>query len=80
MKKPKKKPSTMSSQQFSAALDKLGLSQRKAGPWLGLTSRTAHNYATGAREVSETVARLLRLVINVKLTADEAAKLMKQRI
>ena len=67
----------MTRNQFRAALKTLGLSQRKAAGWLGVTLRTVQNYATGVNEPPEPVARLLRLVIKLKLKPEEASKLWK---
>jgi len=70
---------TMTHNQYRAALKKLGLSQRKAAPWLGIALRTSQAYALGESPIPEPVARLMRLVINLKLPLDEAAKLMTEK-
>lgn len=60
----------MTQKQYLAALEKLGLSQLAAGRWLGVSPRTAQNYASGGN-VPEPVAKLLRLVIRLKLSPDD---------
>lgn len=57
----------MTPAQFRAAIAKLGLSQERAGLWLGLSARQGQRYATGDAEIPEPVAKLLRLVIRLKL-------------
>lgn len=61
----------MSPAQFRAAIDKLGLSQERAGLWLGLSARQGQRYATGDAEIPEPVAKLLRLVIRLKVPLNE---------
>lgn len=60
----------MTTKQYLAAIQKLGLSQLAAGRWLGVSPRTAQNYALG-RKIPEPVAKLLRLVIRLKLSPDD---------
>lgn len=59
----------MTPKQYKAAIDKLGLSQERAGVWLGVSKRTGQNYA--AKGPSETAAKLLRLVLRLKLNPDD---------
>lgn len=61
----------MTPNQFRAAIDKLGLSQERAGLWLGLSARQGQRYATGDAEIPEPVAKLLRLVIRLGLKPDD---------
>lgn len=61
----------MTPTQFRAAIEKLGLSQEKSGLWLGLSARQGQRYATGDAEIPEPVAKLLRLVIRLKIPIDE---------
>jgi len=59
----------MTPKQYKAAIDKLGLSQERAGVWLGVSKRTGQNYA--AKGPPEPVAKLLRLVLRIKLNPDD---------
>lgn len=61
----------MTPDQFRTAIDKLGLSQEGAGLWLGLSRRQGQRYANGEAEIPEPVAKLLRLVIRLKVPLDE---------
>jgi DNA-binding transcriptional regulator YiaG len=57
--------------QFRSAIDKLGLSQERAGLWLGLSERAGQRYANGEAKIPGPVAKLLRLVIRLDLKPDE---------
>jgi hypothetical protein len=57
----------MTPQQFRDAIAKLGLSQERAGLWLGLSRRQGQRYATGEQKIPEPVAKFVRLVINLDL-------------
>lgn len=61
----------MTSKQYLAAIQKLGLSQLAAGRFLGVSPRTAQNYA--AKGPPEPVAKLLRLMIRLKLKPEDVA-------
>jgi hypothetical protein len=61
----------VTSKQFSAALDRLGLSQLGAARLLKANGRTARRWALGERSVPEPVAILLRLMLAGKITADD---------
>jgi hypothetical protein len=50
-----------------ALIAKLGLSQERAGLWLGLSRRQGQRYAPASRRFPEPVAKLLRLVISLDL-------------
>jgi predicted DNA-binding protein (UPF0251 family) len=50
--------------QYKAAIKTLGLSQERAGEWLGVSPRTSQNYA--AKGPPEPVAKLLRLVVEMR--------------
>jgi hypothetical protein len=55
--------------QYRAALAKLGLSQRKAGPFFGVNERTSRRWAEDGPP--EAVAKLLRLMVRLDLSPDE---------
>lgn len=59
----------MTAKQYLAAIEKLGLSQLGAGRFLGVSPRTAQNYA--AKGPPEPVAKLLRLMVRLKLPPAE---------
>jgi hypothetical protein len=59
----------MTPTQYKIAIAKLGLSQERAGLWLGVSKRTGQSYA--ANGPPEPIAKLIRLVIRLKLTPDD---------
>lgn len=59
----------MTPKQYKAAIEKLNLSQERAGVWLGVSKRTGQNYA--AKGPPEPVAKLLRLVIRLELNPED---------
>jgi hypothetical protein len=61
----------MSPLQYKAAIKMLGLSQHRAADWLGIGRRTSQGYALGEYPVPEPIAKLLRLVTRLKLSADD---------
>lgn len=61
--------SAMTPKQYKAIIDDLGLSQERAGEWLGVSARTGQNYA--AKGPPEPVAKLLRLMVRLKLKPED---------
>ena len=61
----------MTPTQYKAAIKALGLSQERAGDWLGIGRRTSQGYALGEYPVPEPVAKLLRLMIRLKLKPED---------
>jgi DNA-binding transcriptional regulator YiaG len=59
----------MSPKQYKAIIEQLGLSQQRAGEWLGVSARTGQNYA--AKGPPEPVAKLLRLMIKHGFTPED---------
>jgi hypothetical protein len=57
--------------QYKAAIKALGLSQERAGGWLGIAPRTSQGYALGEYPVPEPVAKLLRLCVKLKLNPED---------
>jgi hypothetical protein len=57
--------------QYKAAIATLGLSQERAGDWLGISPRTSQGYALGEYPVPEPTAKLLRLVVRLKLKPED---------
>ena len=61
----------MTPSQYRAAIKTLGLSQERAGDWLGIGRRTSQSYALGETRIPEPVAKLLRLTVELKLDPDD---------
>lgn len=61
----------MTANQYREALKKLGLSQHRAADWLGISRRASQGYALGEASVPEPMAKLLRLVIRLKLKPED---------
>lgn len=57
--------------QYKAAIKTLGLSQERAGDWLGIGRRTSQGYALGEHPVPEPVAILLRMCLRLRLAPDD---------
>ncbi len=62
---------TVTGPEYRAILSELGLSQARAGVWLGVSGRTGQNYAR--RGPPEPVARFLRMMVRLGLTAADLA-------
>ena len=60
----------MTPAQYREALERIGLSQQRAGLFLGVSKRTGLRYATGEAEIPEGFARLLRLMVRLGLRAN----------
>jgi hypothetical protein len=61
----------MTPNQYKAAIAALGLSQERAGDWLGVGRRTSQGWALGEYPVPEPVAKLLRLCVKMKLDPED---------
>lgn len=61
----------MTSTQYKKAINTLGLSQERAGDWLGIGRRTSQGYAIGEYPVPEPVAKLLRLCVKLNLKPED---------
>lgn len=57
--------------EFSEALDVMNLNQTTAGYWLKIDRRSVHNYANGKQSVPPPLAKLLRLMIRLKLSPED---------
>lgn len=64
----------MTPKQYADAIDRLGLSQRAAGAFLGIDERQSRRWIAGDARIPESVAKLLRLMINLKLTPEEVQR------
>ena len=63
--------SVMTPIQYKSAIKALGLSQERAGDWLGIGRRTSQGYALGEYPVPEPVAKLLRLCVKLGLNPED---------
>lgn len=63
--------SEMTPKQYVDAIDRLGLSQRAAGTFLGVDERQSRRWVAGDSAVPESVAKLLRLMIRLKLKPED---------
>ena len=61
----------MTPTQYRTSIKTLGLSQHRAADWLGISPRTSQGYALGEYPVPEPTAKLLRLVVKLKLKPEE---------
>lgn len=60
----------MTTDEYRAALDKLGISQLAAGRLFSVGSRTSRRWALGEARVPMAVAMMLRLMLKKKLTLE----------
>jgi DNA-binding transcriptional regulator YiaG len=61
----------MTPKQYTDAIDRLGLSQRAAGAFLGVDERTSRRWVSGDSAIPESVAKLLRLMIRLKIKPED---------
>lgn len=61
----------MSPAEYKAAIKELGLTQVKAGKWLGISPRQSQSYAIGEYPVPELVAKMLRLCVERKIPPED---------
>lgn len=61
----------MTPAEYKAAIKELGLTQVKAGKWLGIGARTSQGYALGESSIPEPIAKLLRLCVDLKISPSE---------
>jgi DNA-binding transcriptional regulator YiaG len=66
-----KQTAPMTPTQYAAAIERLGLTQRAAGAFLGVDERQSRRWIAGDARIPEAVAKLLRLMIRLKLTPDD---------
>ena len=57
----------MTTKQYKDIIKSLGLSQLAAGRLLGFSPRQAHRIAVGESHVPEPAAKLLRLIVELKI-------------
>ncbi len=61
----------MTPAQYREAIARLDLSQIAAGKFLGVNARTSRHWALGESPVPHAVFLLLRLMVKLKLSADD---------
>ena len=61
----------MTANQYRAAIKSLGLSQERAGRFLGVSLRASQAWALGENPVPVAVAKLLRLMVRLKLKPEQ---------
>jgi hypothetical protein len=61
----------MTPTQYKAAIKSLGISQERAGDWLGIGRRTSQSYALGEYPVPEPISKLLRLCLALDLKPED---------
>lgn len=61
----------MTPKQYAEAIERLGLSQRGAGKFLGVDERTSRKWIAGDARIPESAAKLLRLMVRLKLKPDD---------
>ena len=61
----------MTPKQYAAAIERLGLSQRGAGKFLGIDERTSRKWIAGHARIPVAVGKLLRLMIRLKIDPKE---------
>jgi len=61
----------MTPKQLQHAIDQLDLSQRRAARFLGVDERTMRKWIAGNARIPEAVAKLLRLMIRLKLKPED---------
>jgi DNA-binding transcriptional regulator YiaG len=61
----------MTPNQYINAIAALGLSQRAAGAFLGVDERTSRRWVSGDSAIPESVSKLLRLMIRLKLEPED---------
>lgn len=62
---------SMTAKQYRDAIARLGLSQQRAGVWLGVGKRTSQAWALNENPIPEPVAKLLRLVLRLNLKPED---------
>lgn len=61
----------MTADQYRSAIEAIGLSQRSAAKFLGVTERTSRRWALGEMPPPIYVAKLLRLMIRLNLKPED---------
>lgn len=70
----------MKGRAYKTALKKVGLSIRKAGPFLGFTSRQSTRIAGGEAELPEAARKLLALMVVAPIAASDLDDFIDQKL
>jgi DNA-binding transcriptional regulator YiaG len=62
--------------EYSEAIETLGLSQLAAAKLLGVDGRTSRRWISGERDVPEPAARFLRYLIATRKTGEQAMRVL----
>lgn len=62
---------SMTPKQYADAIERIGLSQRAAGNFLGVDERQSRRWISGESRVPESVGKLLRLMLKLKLGPED---------
>jgi DNA-binding transcriptional regulator YiaG len=66
----------MTTDDYRAAIEALGLSQVAASKLLGVDERTSRRWATGERDVPPPAARFLQYLIATRKTGEQAMRVL----
>ena len=69
----------MTAKQYRSALAKLGLSQVKAGSFLGISPRQPRRFALGERNIPKLVAMMLDAMVKYKIYPGDLDNRFKSR-
>lgn len=61
----------MTPKQYADAIERLSLSQRGAAAFLGIDERQSRRWIAGDARIPESVAKLLRLMIRLKIKPED---------
>lgn len=61
----------MTPKQYAEAIERLSLSQRGAGKFLGVDERTSRKWIAGDARIPDAVGKLLRLMVRLKLNPED---------
>lgn len=61
----------MTPMQYAEAIDRLGFSQRSSAAFLGVNERQVRRWVANEARIPESVAKLLRLMIRLKLAPED---------
>jgi len=61
----------MTSEEYKKAVSRVGLSQIGAGRFFGVDERTGQRWGSGESKPPQSIAKLLRLMMHLKLSAAE---------
>lgn len=66
-----KRKRRMEPREYKAVKEALGWSHERLGNAIGVTERTPYRYASGDVEIQEPTARLMRLLVLLKMTMSQ---------